>query len=206
MTYPLDVRDPRHSRIETRPDAPSVEPELSQPDRRHHIDVTNWRVNGLLRKVHSATPARSAAGVAFEAGAVAYQGEVAALSAALALVTLDPGFRPQVRCKILLGEARLSTGAELALKLARDLLDGGFGLRLSETHRQFLLESAEVCHGRLHSSLVRGDEGCCQFLPQARLQAGDGARRIDLCLRDGNGAGGGSQRQHAALLAPQQAS
>src|SRR5215467_14809110 len=93
------------------------------------------------RKVHSAAPASSAAGVALEAGAVAHQGEVAALSAALALVALDPGFRPSVRCQVILGEARPGTGVELALKLARDLLDGGVGLRLGEAHRQFLLES-----------------------------------------------------------------
>ena len=44
-----------------------------------------------LRSILLTAPAGRAAGVAFEAGAVADQGEVATLLAAVALVTLDAG-------------------------------------------------------------------------------------------------------------------
>src|SRR5271166_1254683 len=61
----------------------------------------SWRVrlmalssdrSGIFTHVQlSRAPARRAAGVAFEAGAVADQGEVAAFLAAVAFVALDPG-------------------------------------------------------------------------------------------------------------------
>ena len=44
-----------------------------------------------LRSILLAATGRRAAGVAFEAGAVADQGEVAAFAAAVAFVTFDPG-------------------------------------------------------------------------------------------------------------------
>src|ERR1700736_5086146 len=45
----------------------------------------------LTMSTHSTAPARRAAGVAFEAGAVADQGEIAAFGAAVAFVALDAG-------------------------------------------------------------------------------------------------------------------
>src|SRR5271166_2482127 len=46
--------------------------------------------SGALWQLESRTPAGRATGVAFEAGAVADQGEVAAFLAAVALIALDP--------------------------------------------------------------------------------------------------------------------
>src|SRR5581483_4168335 len=91
----------------------------------------------------SAAPARSAAGVALEAGAVADQREVSALPAALALVALDPGLRAQVGLLSSLGDAGHGTSLEVTLQLAGQLLHREVGVRLDGPAAQLLLHGGE---------------------------------------------------------------
>ena len=64
-----------------------------------------------LPQVASRTPAGRTAGVAFEAGAVADQGEVAAFVAAVALVALDAGGADAFEAKVPLRHWREGEGA-----------------------------------------------------------------------------------------------
>src|SRR6266446_3009916 len=85
----------------------------------------------MLRRA-SAAPCCAAAGVAFEAGAVANEREVAAFAAGLAFVAFGLGFgallrrqRPRIRARV----GKLG-GRELLLKLGLER-GGAFGARLA---------------------------------------------------------------------------
>src|ERR1700736_6009034 len=65
----------------------------------------------LTMSTHSTAPARRPAGVAFEAGAVADQGEVAAFGAAVALVALDAGGADGLEAEIPRPHGREGEGA-----------------------------------------------------------------------------------------------
>src|SRR5258707_2359847 len=89
----------------------------------------------------STAPTRPAAGVALHARAVAQQGEVAALAAALALVALDLGFCPQIGLQVLFGETRLRHRVQLNLQLPRQVIDLSLRLLgLRQRSRNLLLQ------------------------------------------------------------------